>query len=370
MKYGCLLVLSALVCGCSETPRELFERGYAAFERRDNRELHDCLKRFEDSDPDADYSLMLRALVCSRGGDHVTALKLIAEIDENGPLRRLVLLYGGRSYHEAGRLRDAARIIRLLTTEFPDDVDGHRQAGAIYYDLGAYDFAISHLTRVTELAPTDFRPWWLLGTMYLDFDRYRDATDAFEKALALDPPEAAKLDIVDQLAQAMIHEHRYADAIEMLSGMPPTAGLLAHQAECHAGLGDHETAARVVDQVLRLDGQNRAALMCQAKLNAAQGDAKSALAIFASLVDTDRFDQEARYQYALMLKATGEDALSAQNIREWERQSELAAELASKNRQTLNRPFDSELQREIAELCEQLGKTELAEMWRRAADGT
>jgi len=366
-KHRILLLLLLSLAGCEETTSELFERGYAAFDRGDNRELHDCLKRFEVDAPDSDHGLLLRALVSSRGGDDLTALKLIAQIDEHGPLRRLVLLHGGRIYHEAGRLHDAARTVSLLTREFPDDVTGHRYAGAIYYDLGAYDYAINHLNRVTELAPGDFRPWWLLGTMYLDFDRYRDASDALSKAMELGPSNTARFDIANQLVQSLIHERRYTDALNAMSGVPMTSTLLARKAECYAGLGDHEAASQAVDQSLRLDGNNRTALLCQARLHGDKGDKRSALAIYARLVGADRFDREARYQYSLMLKATGEDALSSENMREWERQMEVAAELAKKNRQALDRPFDTRLKRELAELCEELGKTELAEMWRRAA---
>ena len=218
-----VLMVVFLLCGCSETPEQLFQRGYAAFERQDNRELQACLNRLSDAAPESDHSLMLGALVSARGGDPLTALKLMSRIDEHGPLRQLLLRHGGRIYHEAGRLRDAARMVDQLTGEFPDDVSGHRLAGAIYYDLGAFDFAIRHLTRVTELAPGDFRPWWLLGTMYLDFDRYKDTADVLRKALELNPPDEPGRDITSQLAEALIQDKRYAEALELLSGMPMTA---------------------------------------------------------------------------------------------------------------------------------------------------
>lgn len=365
-----LVAFGLFLCGCSETPEEVFERGYAAFQRSDNRELQHCLKLLDASDPDSDRARLLKSLVSNRGGDHLTSLTLMSEIDSDGPLRRLVLLHGGAIYHETGRLRDAARLLALLTREFPDDLMGHRLAGTVYYDLGAYDFAIVHLDRVTELEPGDYRPWWLLGTMYLDFNRYNDAAEALFRSLEFSPPGAKRREITEQLASALISSRRYSDALKVMDGVFRSPGVLAYRAECYASLGDLNSASKAIEDALRLDGKNRAALLYKGKMLRSAGKNEEALQIFAGLVERDSFDVESRYQYALLLNTTGDGEESEIHMQEWQRQNALADALTKKNRLALDRPFDTELQIEIADLCEQLGKTELAEMWRRVASGS
>jgi tetratricopeptide (TPR) repeat protein len=361
-------LLSLSGCGKRDSTQELFDRGYAAFQRGDNVSLHQCITRLDAIAPESDQVLLLGALVCERSQDYATALKLMSQMNPEGSLRQPLLLHGAICYHQAGLLTQAARMTRLLTSEFPEDADGHRWAGVVHYDLGAYDFAVTHLKRVGELEPSDYRPLRLLGIMYCDFARNTEAIDVLSKALTLNPPEHVRPEMIEQLARAQIAERRYGDALNVLRSEHVSATATALTAECLFNLGDPSAASDAIEAALKQEPENRDALLQKAIMHSTSGDQQQALPILARLVETDPFDTESRYQYSLALRALGETQAAEEQMLTWQEQKELADQLTKKNVEALSRPFDTALRLEIAELCEQLGKDDLAIMWRRAAD--
>lgn len=247
-------LLIASLSGCQEqrTVEDVFRQGYSAFEADDGAVLVTSLRHLERLEPDDDHTRLLQALISLRGSDPLTALKLLEQVDADGPLRQFVLLHGATAYYQLGLIHQAQRMLAMLTEEFPDDADGHRWAGIVYYDLGAYDFAIVHLKRVVELEPTDYRPLRLLGIMYCDFERNTDAIDVLIMALKLDPPQHVRLEMIEQLARSRIAERQYDDALKLLGSGPVGTTGRALTAECLFNLGESAAALKAIGLRLKI----------------------------------------------------------------------------------------------------------------------
>ena len=93
---------------------------------------------------------------------------------------------------------EALQLYERIVIEMPNYPDGHYYAGSAMYDLKRYDDAIPHLIKARDLDPKGvvqgFDAATLLGDCYLRLNRFADASDAFERALKMQPSsEYAKI---------------------------------------------------------------------------------------------------------------------------------------------------------------------------------
>jgi tetratricopeptide (TPR) repeat protein len=183
LRVTTLLILQLAVCGLvagkwffkTSSPRELFNTGLATIEQKNFAAVRDIIERLEAIRPESEFPDLLQSVFQLRTSAPQNALRTLLTLDLNGPLRHDILLYSGEALYRTGRLREARNALAMLVEEVPDSVDAHRWLASTWYDLGANIPAIHHLTEVTRLAPTDYRPHWLMGVMYRDFENYPEA---------------------------------------------------------------------------------------------------------------------------------------------------------------------------------------------------
>ena len=364
-----LLVWFLASCpGCNRTPEEEFQRGLTAIEEGQDAVLLDALNSLKLHPEYVDHVRLLVGISRQQSGDHLSALESFSRVDQDGPLREHLQMNVGISYHALGRLVEAERVFRPLAKSSPNSPDAHRWLGIVYYDLGAYDFAIAHLSRLTELEPDDFRPYRLLGLMHRDFERDADSEAFYRKALECTPPKESRREIVGELALAYISQRKYREALKLVESEPADAELLAIGSRCLMNLGEKEKAASRLKEAARLDPDHRTVLMLQAEFFQADNRNTEALGRLRRAVKLDHFDIEARYKLALLLQKLGSTNEYKVEIAEWEKQKKMKEQLTDLNIKALSEPFNSELRFELADLCEQLGKKELAVMWRKAGE--
>lgn len=303
-----------------------------------------------------------------KAGDHSAALNSFFRMDQDGPLRQHIQLQAGKSCYALGRLVEAVSLFRSVIDQSSDSPEANRWLGIVYYDLGAYDLAIVHLSRLTELEPDDFRPYRLLGLMHRDFERDADSEAFYLKALELTPPKEIRREIVGELALAYIGQRKYREALKLVEAEPADAELLALGSRCLMNLAEKEKAATRLKEAARLEPDHRTVLMLQAEFFQADNRNTEAIGRLRRAVKLDHFDIEARYKLALLLQKLGSADEYKAEIAEWEKQKKMKEQLTELNIKALSEPFNSELRFELADLCEQLGKKELATMWRKAGE--
>jgi len=311
---------------------------------------------------------VLDAVLFLRSGRPEEALQRLSSIPEQTPVREHALLCGGEALYSLQRLGEAQQVFQILRSEFPTNVAARRWLGAIYYDLGAYDAAITELEAVAVAVPDDFRPHHLLGIMYQDFEAEDDAIRCFRKAVELDPPADRKTQILADLAKVLISNRQYDQAIHILESQPDQAGTSQLYAQCFWGQGNVAEAQEQLDQAEQQGALNSDGLHLKAELELARGNEALSISILEELISDFPGRIDSRYQLALALQQVGRMDESVIQMNRWKEQREQADELIQLNLKAVMDPGDAEVRDRLSVLCRQLGKTQLAEMWHDAAE--
>lgn len=345
-----------------------FNAALAAYERGDSSQLDDATRAAESEPVFAEHAQVLKAVAAMSAGLPESALQRLAALPHDGPLRPVVLLFEGEALHRLQRVPESEAVFRQVATEFPELPSAHRWLGVIYYDLGAYDAAIAELDILVELTPNDYRPHRLLALMHQDFERYGEALPHFERALELAPPADVEAAVRVDYARSLVALRRYDEALAALRDVPASAASQVVIAQCHWNSSRRDEAKELLASARSLDPTIREAYLLEADMRSAEGDVEGALEVMREAVQAHPHDAQCRYRFALLLEQSGHSEESAREMAIWEETNQLATRLTELNMQAVRDPRNSEVRDEIAELCETLGKHELARVWREAAE--
>lgn len=348
-------------------PEDLFRQALQSLNSGQSAGVEAAFERLASDDKFGRHLALLDAVLFLRGGKPEEALRRLSPVTMDNEVRELSLLYVGEALYTLTRLAEAQQVLQLLRTEFPHNLDARRWLGVIYYDIGAYDAAISEMEAVAESAPEDYRPHYLLGVMYQDFEVEEDAIAQFRMALERQPPQVTANKISTDLATVLISNRQYEEALKILESLPKESQTLQLRAKIYWNQGLAEQArnalaAAEADSPLTADG-----LHLQATIAEDEGNIDEAIAILEQLLKDFPDRLESRYQLAMTLQQDGQEDRAAKELKVWEQNREVADQLIQLNLQAVSDPYDAEVRDQLAELCEQLGRTQLADMWRRAA---
>ncbi len=310
---------------------------------------------------------ILDAVVLLRGDRVESALRKLAELDQDGAQRSYILLYAGEALYKLQRYSEAARTLGVLVAEDADNLPARRWLSATFYDLGAFNAAIVELKEVIRLDPSDYRPHNLLGIMYEDFEQHAEAIKHFEIAASLVSDTVARDSIRLSLARARIALHEYPEAIELLEQVNASGQSCVLQARCLLATGMYQDALAKVKQAVDLGDDSWQRYLIQAEALEAAGESANALLVLQEAGEKFPNEAEVHYRLGLSLQKAGDVVAAKQRMEVWEQQRLLAARLTELNLQAIDNPYDAAVRIELAKTCEMLGRHELALMWRKAA---
>jgi len=364
----CIVAGAAVWFRQPPTPRELFERALSGLDRGDVLPVTRALPQLEVRPEFVSHARLLRAVALLRTGQSDAALGRFAALRPTGELREPILFYTAQALHASNRLAEAELLLHTLVKEHPANAEARRWLGIVYYDLGAYDAAIVELQELAKLVPDDYRPHRLIGLMCHDFEQEQEAVDSYRQALTLAPPNDVRHEILQELAQALVALRRYDEAKETIAQARPTAVLESLAAQCLWSEGQPELALEKLEAARRLDPAERTRFLLEAEILATRGDRASAIEILREAVRYHPHDAECHYRLGLALRDAGETDAAEAELAAWKRLKELATELSELNFKALGDPHDLVVRERLADVCEALGKKELAAMWRQTAE--
>ncbi|MCA9070063.1 MAG: tetratricopeptide repeat protein [Planctomycetaceae bacterium] len=277
------------------------------------------------------------------------------------------MLYTAQALYETGDLAKSEVLLLTLLREDSKNSEAQRWLAGIYYDLGAMDQAITVLKRLIELRPHDFAPYRLLAWIYRDYERFDDAIEACQKGLANSPPPAIRQEFLLILAKSQVRQRQYAAAmtsLEQLSNSPEVAAL---RAESLLSLGQKTQAKHLLQNVPGSFENDPAIQRIQARVQLEQDNPNEALVLFKKLVQTDPHHLEDRYQLALTYRKLGQENDYKREMAEYQETYKLRERLAKLSKQAIAQPRSVDIRLELANLCQKLGRPELAAMWNQAA---
>ena len=333
-------------------------------------EAEASLREVTQSESNVQLRRLLEGGLRLRSGNPLEALKYLSAVTMTGELRTPSLLLLGECYYRVQRHAEAELCFLRVISEEPDQVDARRWLGAIYYDLGTVKVAVRQIEHVIRLAPGDYRPHRLLGIIYHDIDDYPLAVEQFRMALSCKPPTDVETELEIVLAKSLLASGDYMSALDVIEQThsnrydPVAATVLA---ECIFGLGDVEKANAVISDVVSRRPDDRDALLLRARIEQENQSWSKAIATLEKIVGNDSHDHEARYLLATAFAQIGDEDRWRHEMALCEQAKQLKAQATDLYAQADENPTDPDIRDKLAEVCDQLGKRELAAMWRRAA---
>ena len=314
-----------------------------------------------------DEATLLRCSWLARRNRYDEVLRQLPRRLENSPWRQDVLRLVGTSQFHLGELQQAEVALTTLVSEFPDELEAYRLLGAMYYDLGSNALALKALAHVQRLAPGDYRPHQLAAIILADAEKFQEAIQELRFALDKHPPEQAESPIRRDLAKSLIHIHDYQGAITVLEPDAPSTQRSSLLAECHWSLGNKNQAMREIESALIQSPTDPQSLRIKVRLVEDQGKLDIAIELLRQILSVEPYDVESRYQLVQLLGIQGKTEQRDQEQAEYVRYRKLQDRLVELNLKASEAPDALEPRRELVQVCRDLGRLELAEMWSRAA---
>ncbi len=353
-------------------PDAVFANSLQALARGD---LEDVLQGIESLQGHAGYEShvhLLRGAYLLRRGDPAAALPSFKSVVPEGELRQPALRLTGECLFLLHQLPLAAAQFQELLKDNPTSANSHRWLGQIFYNLGAFDGAMTHLETLLEYEPDNYLAHALIGHMAFDFEDFKVSVEHYRKALAMDRPDSVPANIHQEvlrnLAQSLIGQNSYPEALKILDLADQDHALvLALKADCHRGLGHHDKAREFLDRSLAIDSDARKAVLLEVALANDRNDTEATIAPLQRLLARDPHDTACRYQLAQAWQRIGKPEEYKREIARHDESRQLKTQLTQLNLEANRDPQNAEVRDRLAAVCEKLGKRDLAIMWRQAA---
>jgi tetratricopeptide (TPR) repeat protein len=368
-----LLVLVALAAGVwryrATRPEYRLARGEEAVRARDWRSADALAERLEATGH-ADHAHLLRATALHARQQPDLALAECNLIRGLGSIRLRAATLSGKCLLDLGELAEADRAFTFVVGDQPDNADAHRGLAAVAYDLGQLGRAITHLEQVIRLDPGDARPHRLLGNIYRDTAVHERAEAEYREALRLGGgSDAAREEVRFELAENLIEQGKFADALDVLEHPAPqneAPPLVAIRAEALRGSGRRQEAIAVLDRALAVHPDG-VFYRIRGQMHLEDGDAKAAVPMLEKAARLYRRPYQVYFllsqAYAVLGRKADADRASARAT-ELRRLMERATELT---KLAMTNPSDPGVRLQLAGVFDALEDPSLAAMWRRAA---
>jgi tetratricopeptide (TPR) repeat protein len=290
-------------------------------------------------------------------------------VEAGGQLREQSRLLLCEAFYQLKQWNDVVAIGLELLRSQPDHAEAHRWLGATYFDLGDLTQAEFHLKELARLAPKDYSPHRLLGVIHKDFERYKEAIADFRQALERGPPTSIAGEIRLDLAKSLVQQNLFEDALQSLNFQWPSNSIGPHvlAAECHWALNNRDLAKQELENARKLAADDPQVLWMSVRIALDEEQTVEALELLQQVVQAEPTNHQALYEISLAYRRLGKEAESQEFLDRRNAARALFEQLVELNKQAIKEPLNADIRLELASLCDQLGKKELAAVWRDAA---
>jgi tetratricopeptide (TPR) repeat protein len=353
-------------------PDYRLRQGQAALLREDYDKAAELTSLLETSGH-FDHAHLLRGQSLLRQGHVNQALLEYNAIrrERKDLLAEASMIFGlGLYFH--GHLAEAEKLLLHAVHVLPDNIDIRRGLAALYYDRGAMRDALRHLQKWAELANEDGMPYRFMGVIYQGLSATGPAVANYGKALERNLPSEVREAALVEFAQVHVERTEYAEALACLKHLSAETQAQPKVQECWAeclwGMGRHAEAVALLEPMLAAESASPRALGLRAKIHLAAGQDAAAAALLEKALHRDPHDCFLRYQLALLCTKQKHQAEADEQFRLLATSQQLFREMSDLNQQAIERPRDAAVRRRLADVCNQLNKSELAQMWLKAAN--
>ena len=352
----------------NNTPHAIYARGRQALQRGDWATVEHAARSLA-SRPDwkARTALLNGYLAKSRGNNDL-ALVLFSDANQSPETHE-------ESYYEAAlicyqqkQFSQAILLLRQVLEWNADDVTAWRLLASAWYDIGAMERAIQCLESVIRLAPTDYRPHYMKATILKDFERFEDASLAFQTATSLAPVNSAVHDEIRAgWGDCLIRLRRYRESLDVMQPARDWPDILAQRALAFFSLRRFDEAAQMADQALAAQSLHPEALLVAASSLERTGRSEDGLALLREGIAAHPMELRMYHRMADLLSTAGQTDEAVTFRTRAGQIAELRAQFSAAHQALVQDTSSVEKRLTLATLAEQLNETEMAEDWYYAA---
>jgi tetratricopeptide (TPR) repeat protein len=195
-----------------------------------------------------------------RAGDYERASGCYEIAARLAPLSFDAHYYLGLTKQLLGKLQEAARAYQAALAINPYSFEANQNLSGAYLQLGRAQDALPYAITAASMRSDDAGCWANLGAVHSLLGRYKEAAEAYDRAIALGAPGEVTLAAE---ADALIHLGDYARAAERLrerAKSMPSALIYERMGYAYFKLGKTDEALDAYHAALQRDGNDTAAL--------------------------------------------------------------------------------------------------------------
>lgn len=370
-----LLMLGiVMVCVWTRAPSENrwqqeYEAGWTALKQGNWPKVSGHIHRLKENPAFAEHARVLLAGWLVRTGDPQGGLEILSRVTAPNDLRERVLLLTCEALYQIKRWIEAATVAKEILSLPQHGSEVHRWLGAIYYDMGAMSQAEIQLMTLATLEPNDYSSLQLLGLIHSDFERYKEASDDYRQALMRNPPVKAIPELRLGLAKALAKQSDFESALKTLESDLPNDAVEAQSllAECLWNVGRKDEAQATLARIQIIAPNDSHVLWRVARFALDEGQAAKAIPPLTKLIEADPFHDQALMELASAHRRLGNNSQADEFLARRNAARELFEKMVDLNKRAIQEPTNADVREELGDVCNQLGKAELATVWRDAA---
>ncbi len=146
------------------------------------------------------------------------ALKEVEMAEKISPGDTEIFKLKGKIYDTQKKYREAFENFRILSSNFPADVDFRGKLGQAYENLGDLEGAFNQFKKTADYAPNDARGFYSMARILAKQDKIEEARAALRRAIVLDDENIAELlkvgDIIYEKKNYDVAAKIYAKALD------------------------------------------------------------------------------------------------------------------------------------------------------------
>lgn len=372
------LVALMLACGLTVislwpkaiVPSDQFQSGLDAVRKGDWKTVRLCAHRLLQDDKHQAHAYLLQGYELRARGQLDEAFLTFSKANSHLETREKSYYEAASILYETGQFSQTILMCRQILEWNSAHTDSYRLLAAAYYDIGAMVQAVNTLKVVANQEPNDYRPHYMEASILHDFERFEDATLAYEQAAKRLPQKSpARDEVLVGWSECLVRLRRHEEALEVLQPVSNSPEAEAQRAVALFALRNSKAALTSAESALAQRPLHPEAAAVAAQCYEQNGEINQGLALLKQTAELHPHELELHLRLAEMLSATGQTDEALKHRKTAASISEYRRDFSHKQQALVHNADNANSRFEIAQLAEKLGKVEIARSWLRAAVG-
>lgn len=344
-----------------------FQHGMAAAKNGDTETvLHEASLLLKTTGFES-YGHMLRGTWFLETREYVAAANEFGMATDDPKTRTEAYIRRGEAFYRMHQFVNAEQMLVQALELDADNSDARRWLASTYYDLGSMSLALEHLRIIGEMNSDDGRPFRLIGRIEKDFQHHGEAIDDYREALRRSLLESEREAVIEELAECLVHQLQYSEALRTLQNAKPSAPVFALQAACYAALGESLKAVSKANDALALNPDLVSAILTRASIELEIGKAENVIDLLERAAAAHPGNFEILFQLVKALRLAGRAAEADVKSARLAELEKLVDEFAKLNAIAFSDLGNADLRFQLGQLAQQIDRPELARIWLEAA---